>query len=56
MFLVNSVCTIMNVSTLVSDLMATSDAARGMETFLEDAVCIIQARYICHVMSMRKLQ
>ena len=35
----------MNVSTLVSDLMATSDAARGMETFLEDAVCIIQARW-----------
>jgi hypothetical protein len=29
---VHPVCTIMNVSTLVSDLMATSDAAKGMET------------------------
>jgi len=34
------------VSTPVSDLMATSDVARGMETFLEEAVCIIQVRYI----------
>lgn len=48
--------TVLFVSTLLSDLMATSDAARMMKTFMDETVCITQAKYICYYISMRMLQ
>jgi hypothetical protein len=49
-------CTIVFVSALVPYLMAANRAARVMKTFLEGAVFIIQARYICDGMCVRRLQ